>query len=107
MTPKLTALDPDRVSLRPGLLEQRARLNRAYVFSLKDANLLQNHLLEAGLWGRSFNATPHAPAPRRDIPGAGVARMPGAATSWVIGCRPRRGWRRRGTPPPACAWTTS
>ncbi len=39
------------VSIEPGLLRRRADLNRAYMLSLKTENLLQNHYLEAGLWG--------------------------------------------------------
>ncbi len=38
------------VGLRPGLLQQRFDLNRAYMMSLGNANLLQNYYMEAGLW---------------------------------------------------------
>jgi DUF1680 family protein len=38
-------------ALLPGLFKNRFDLNRQYVLSLKTANLLQNHYLEAGLWG--------------------------------------------------------
>lgn len=38
------------VRLRPGLLQQRYDLNRAYMLSLRNANLLQNYYLQAGLW---------------------------------------------------------
>src|SRR2546427_11587182 len=37
--------------LLPGLFNNRFELNRRYVLSLKTHNLLQNHYLEAGLWG--------------------------------------------------------
>ncbi len=40
-----------QVTIDPGLLRQRADLNRAYMLSLKSENLLQNYYLEAGLWG--------------------------------------------------------
>jgi DUF1680 family protein len=39
------------VKLIPGIFQKRFDLNRSYVFSLKSHNLLQNHYLEAGLWG--------------------------------------------------------
>ncbi|MDB5075771.1 MAG: hypothetical protein JWO42_1950 [Chloroflexi bacterium] len=39
------------VHLKPGMLQRRADLNRAYMLSLKSENLLQNHYMEAGLWG--------------------------------------------------------
>ena len=45
---------PDhRVTLLPGLFKKRFDINRQYVNSLKISNLLQNHYLEAGLWGPS------------------------------------------------------
>ncbi|MGH2346496.1 MAG: beta-L-arabinofuranosidase domain-containing protein [Chloroflexota bacterium] len=40
-----------RVTIEPGVLRRRADLNRAYMLSLKTENLLQNHYMEAGLWG--------------------------------------------------------
>ncbi len=39
------------VTIEQGLLRHRADLNRAYMLSLKSENLLQNHYMEAGLWG--------------------------------------------------------
>jgi DUF1680 family protein len=45
------ALAPGAVTLLPGLFRQRYELNRAYLISLKSSSLLQNHYLEAGLWG--------------------------------------------------------
>jgi uncharacterized protein len=39
------------VRLLPGLFQQRYDLNRSYVMSLKNENLLQNYYQEAGLWG--------------------------------------------------------
>jgi DUF1680 family protein len=38
------------VCLQPGLLADRAALNRKYMMSLGNENLLQNYYLEAGLW---------------------------------------------------------
>jgi DUF1680 family protein len=51
MEDRLRPLPWGDVALRPGPLRQRADLNRAYMLSLKSENLLQNHYLEAGLWG--------------------------------------------------------
>ena len=45
----------NRVRLLPGLFHQRFILNRQYMLSLKTANLLQNHYLEAGLWAPRQN----------------------------------------------------
>jgi uncharacterized protein len=39
-----------QVRLKPGRFQQRYDVNRAYMLSLKTANLLQNFYLEAGLW---------------------------------------------------------
>jgi len=39
----------DRVTLLPGIFKSRAALNRAYMMSLRNENLLQNFYLEAGL----------------------------------------------------------
>ena len=43
-------LEPDRVGLLPSMFQQRYALNRKYMMSLATENLLQNFLLEAGLW---------------------------------------------------------
>lgn len=40
----------DRVQLLPSMFKDRYDLNRAYLMSLKNQNLLQNYYLEAGLW---------------------------------------------------------
>jgi len=40
----------DRVRLAPGMFQQRFNLNRKYMMSLSNENLLQNFYLEAGLW---------------------------------------------------------
>lgn len=50
MTPKLTSVPKlSDVRLRPGLFLDRFELNRSYVLSLENRNLLQNFFLEAGL----------------------------------------------------------
>jgi DUF1680 family protein len=54
MEDRVRALPWGRVALRPGLLAQRADLNRAYMLSLKSENLLQNYYMEAGLWSPRF-----------------------------------------------------
>ncbi len=46
----LRPLPWNRVALQPGLLQRRCDLNRAYMLSLGNANLLQNYYLQAGLW---------------------------------------------------------
>jgi len=48
---RLRPLPSGSVTLLPGLIQQRADLNRRYVLSLKSEHLLQNHFLEAGLCG--------------------------------------------------------
>lgn len=45
------SLPDHRVRLLPGLFQKRFEINQRYVLSLKTDNLLQNHYLEAGLWG--------------------------------------------------------
>jgi DUF1680 family protein len=49
-SPQLQPLPIGQVRLLPGPFLDRAKLNRDYVASLKDDNLLQNFYLEAGLW---------------------------------------------------------
>jgi DUF1680 family protein len=39
------------VKLLPGIFRDRSDLNRQYVMSLRNENLLQNYYLQAGLWG--------------------------------------------------------
>ncbi len=48
---KLKPLSVDRIKLLPGLIKNRHELNREYMMSLKNDNLLQNYYLEAGLMG--------------------------------------------------------
>ncbi len=51
MEMKLQKLPLGVTKLQPGLLKERAALNRKYVMSLSNENLLQNYYQEAGLWG--------------------------------------------------------
>jgi DUF1680 family protein len=44
-------IPPGQVKLLPSMFQRRFSLNRRYVMSLGSENLLQNHYLEAGLWG--------------------------------------------------------
>lgn len=46
---KLTAAPAGEVSLLPGLFRDRRELTKAYVLRLKTEDLLQNHLIEAGV----------------------------------------------------------
>ena len=55
-----------QVKLLPGPFLERAKLNRDYVVSLKDDNLLQNFYLEAGLWNPRFRMTAMGEASRGD-----------------------------------------
>ena len=64
----LSPIAPDKVSLLPSMFTLRAALNRRYLMSLTNQNLLQNHYLEAGLWHATLRNTPHAgPVPEDDI----------------------------------------
>jgi uncharacterized protein len=54
-------LPPGAARLGPGMWEMRRRLNRAYVASLSERNLLQNHLLEAGLTDQTWHLHPSRP----------------------------------------------
>jgi DUF1680 family protein len=45
----LAKITPGEVTLLPGLFRDRRELTKAYVLRLKTENLLQNHLLEAGV----------------------------------------------------------
>jgi hypothetical protein len=46
---KLTATSAGEVALLPGLFRERRELTKAYLLRLKSDDLLQNHLLEAGV----------------------------------------------------------
>jgi DUF1680 family protein len=63
---ELQAVPPGRVKLLAGTFADRARLNRDYVASLKNENLLQNFYLEAGLWSPTFRMTGQGERSRGD-----------------------------------------
>jgi DUF1680 family protein len=44
-------LPPGQVKLLPSMFQHRFDLNRRYLMELRSDNLLQNHYMEAGLWG--------------------------------------------------------
>ena len=58
METKMKAIPLSKTRLLPGLFLDRFNLNRRYVMSLENRNLLQNHYLEAGLWQARFRETP-------------------------------------------------
>jgi len=44
-------IPPGQVKLLPSMFQHRFELNRRYLMALRSDNLLQNHYMEAGLWG--------------------------------------------------------
>ena len=50
MTEIFHALPWNHVALGPSMIQHRSDLNRTYLMSLSNANLLQNYYQEAGLW---------------------------------------------------------
>ena len=60
---------PETVELLPGVFQQRFNLNRDYVTSLRNDNLLQNHYFEAGLGppGKLRNTTHGDPGSGDDL----------------------------------------
>lgn len=54
----LTPLTAASVRLTPGPFESRRRRNREYLVSLQERNLLQNHLIEAGIGDQSWHLHP-------------------------------------------------
>ncbi len=50
-TETFKAISPGQVKLLPSMFQYRFDLNRRYLMSLRNGNLLQNHYMEAGLWG--------------------------------------------------------
>ena len=62
--PQLQPLPVGRVKLLPGTFLDRASLNREYVVSLRDENLLQNFYMEAGLWSPVLRMTAKEPRER-------------------------------------------
>ncbi|WP_166997346.1 beta-L-arabinofuranosidase domain-containing protein [Paramicrobacterium fandaimingii] len=59
----ITNLPLSAVALRPGEFERRRRLNREYLLSLTDDNLLQNHYIEAGISNRLWQFKPSSEDP--------------------------------------------
>ena len=57
MSGRFRPLAPAQTRLLPGLFLDRAALNRRYVMSLDSGALLQNHMLEAGLWQARLGET--------------------------------------------------
>lgn len=53
MQKRLTEFAIENLELLPGMIRDRFDLNRKYMMSLKNQDLLQNHYLEAGLWESS------------------------------------------------------
>ena len=47
------SMTPGSIALLPSLFQDRFRINRKYMMSLENDNLLQNHYFEAGLWSVS------------------------------------------------------
>jgi Beta-L-arabinofuranosidase, GH127 len=93
------------VKLLPGPLRIRFDLNRRYLMSLRNENLLQNHYQEAGLW--SAREQPHNihwgwEAPTCQLRGhflghwlSGAARTFADDYHWRDGIGPRAGRPRR------------
>jgi uncharacterized protein len=59
-------LGDDFNSMAPVGFAHRAELNRDYMVSLKNENLLQNYYLEAGMWNPQFRQTAMGPDSRGD-----------------------------------------
>ena len=57
MSGRFRPLAPAQTRLLPGLFLDRFALNRRYVMSLDSGALLQNHMLEAGLWQARLGET--------------------------------------------------
>jgi len=53
-----THLGHSHVSLDPGVFDDRRRLNREYLASLREKGLLQNHFIEAGIGDQSWHLHP-------------------------------------------------
>ena len=52
------ALAPAAAHLTGGVFAHRRRLNREYLASLSERNLLQNHLIEAGIGDQAWHLHP-------------------------------------------------
>ena len=64
------AFEPRKVSLSPGTYRKRRDLNSAYLTSLTDENLLQNHYIEAGIGEYGHLRTTFGGAGGKDDDGA-------------------------------------
>lgn len=69
-TSRYRAFPPRDVSLSVGTYRRRSELNRAYVTSLTNDNLLQNHYIEAGIGGYGHLRTTFGGAGGKDDDGA-------------------------------------
>jgi len=58
-----THLRPSQVRLAPGVFDDRRRLNREYLASLRESALLQNHLIEAGIGEQAWHLRPSGDTP--------------------------------------------
>src|SRR5665647_2214767 len=58
-----THLRHSQVRLAPGVFDDRRRLNREYLASLREAALLQNHLIEAGIGEQGWHLHPSGETP--------------------------------------------
>lgn len=59
----ITPVPQSAVQLLPGEFERRHRLNKEYLHSLSDENLLQNHYIEAGISNRLWHVKPSSRIP--------------------------------------------
>src|SRR5665647_2082442 len=58
-----THLGHSSVRLAPGVFDDRRRLNREYLASLREAALLQNHFIEAGIGEQGWHLHPSGETP--------------------------------------------
>src|SRR5450756_1057077 len=58
-----THLRHSQVRLAPGVFDDRRRLNREYLASLREAALLQNHFIEAGIGEQGWHLHPSGETP--------------------------------------------
>lgn len=58
----LTHLSIDAVRLDPGIFDSRRQRNRDYLDALTVRNLLQNHLIEAGIGDQAWHLHPSQPS---------------------------------------------
>ncbi len=63
---QLHALPLGQVKLLESDFKSRSELNRSYVYSLKNQNLLQNFYMEAGMWNPRFRQTAMGESSRGD-----------------------------------------